>query len=101
SPEEAGAGSGPAVHYPHRARDRLPAPSRRSGGDRMSSASRDNNETHGAGLELREMRHGLHPGDLYVRIPRTREFRRVATGRYEVRRDPTRASGLLGLYTRM
>jgi len=51
----------------------------------------------GAGLEWREVRHGVRPGDQFVRMPRTRAFRRTATGRYEVRGDTSKPN----LYTRL
>src|SRR5437867_370894 len=55
----------------------------------------------GAGLEWREVRHGARPGDRYVRLPRTRGFRRMDTGRYEVRDDGTRPGGVVGILTRL
>jgi amino acid transporter len=50
------------------------------------------------GLEWRELHQGAHPGDQFVRLARHRAFRRLGTGRYEIR-----ASGLgrLGLYGRI
>ena len=41
------------------------------------------------GLEWREVHQGAHPGDQFVRLARHRAFRRLGTGRYEIR-----ASGL-------
>jgi amino acid transporter len=37
--------------------------------------------------EPKDTRHGAKPGDVYVRLPRHKGFRRVAPGRYEVRSD--------------
>src|SRR5918911_2530620 len=54
----------------------------------------------GSGLEWREVHQGARPGDQFVRIARHRAFRRLGTGRYEIRAQP-RLSGLAGLYTRV
>src|SRR5919206_1912801 len=54
----------------------------------------------GSGLEWREVHQGARPGDQFVRIARHRSFRRLGTGRYEIRTQP-RLSGLGGLYTRL
>src|SRR6266545_4831609 len=53
------------------------------------------------GLEWKEMHQGTHPGDQFVRIARHRAFRKLGTGRYEVRGNASRAGGLAGLYTRL
>ncbi len=47
------------------------------------------------------MHQGTHPGDQFVRIARHRAFRKLGTGRYEVRGNASRAGGLAGLYTRL
>ena len=44
-----------------------------------------------------ETHHGAKPGDIYVRLPRHRGFRRVAPGRYEVRSEATTPRGGLPL----
>src|ERR671933_1921495 len=54
----------------------------------------------GSGLEWREIHQGTRPGDQFVRIARHRAFRRLGTGRYEIRAQP-RPTGLGGLYTRL
>src|ERR687885_2962305 len=54
----------------------------------------------GSGLEWREVHQGARPGDQFVRIARHRAFRRLGTGRYEIRAQP-RPTGLGGLYTRL
>src|SRR5207237_8903466 len=61
----------------------------------MSTERRD-----GGGLEWREVHGGTRPGDQFVRIARHKAFRRIGTGRYEMRgaHAPT---GLTGLYTRV
>src|SRR6266498_1645989 len=53
------------------------------------------------GLEWKEMHQGAHPGDQFVRIARHRAFRKLGTGRYEVRASNTLPTGLGGLYTRL
>src|ERR687885_649868 len=56
----------------------------------------------GHGLEWKEVHQGAHPGDQFVRLARHRAFRRLGTGRYEIRASGLgRASGLTGLYTRI
>ncbi|HEV7661935.1 MAG TPA: APC family permease, partial [Chloroflexota bacterium] len=55
-------------------------------------------ESHG--LEWREVHQGAHPGDQFVRVARHKSFRKLGTGRYEVRGE-MRATGLAGLYTRL
>src|SRR5215216_4620205 len=52
------------------------------------------------GLEWREVHQGARPGDQFVRIARHKAFRKLGTGRYEIRADATRLSGLPGIYTR-
>src|ERR671939_898275 len=54
----------------------------------------------GSGLEWREVHQGARPGDQFLRIARHRAFRRLGTGRYEVRGVPP-PTGLTGLYTRI
>jgi amino acid transporter len=61
----------------------------------MSTERRD-----GSGLEWREVHRGVRPGDQFVRIARHKAFRKVGTGRYEIR-GGQRLSGLTGLYTRL
>jgi hypothetical protein len=53
------------------------------------------------GLEWREVHRGARPGDQFVRVARHRAFRKLGAGRYEIRADATRLSGLAGLYTRL
>src|SRR4051812_43044075 len=54
------------------------------------------------GLEWREVHQGAHPGDQFVRLARHRAFRRLGTGRYEIRASGlARATGLNGIYTRI
>src|SRR6266487_2159122 len=49
-----------------------------------------------------ETHHGAKPGDVYVRLPRHRGFRRVAPGRYEVRSEATTPrSGLPLIWSRL
>src|ERR687887_930010 len=60
----------------------------------MSTERRD-----AAGLEWREVHQGAHPGDQFVRIARHKAFRKLGTGRYEVRGEP-KPTGLTGAYTR-
>src|SRR5437867_2460197 len=55
----------------------------------------------GHGLEWRELHQGAHPGDQFVRLARHRAFRRLGTGRYEIRASLNRPAGLSGLYTRL
>jgi amino acid transporter len=55
----------------------------------------------GHGLEWRELHQGAHPGDQFVRLARHRAFRRLGTGRYEIRASLNRPGGLSGLYTRL
>src|SRR5438552_3453956 len=43
---------------------------------------------------------GTHPGDQFVRIARHKAFRKLGTGRYEIRGEP-RPTGLTGLYTHL
>src|SRR5437773_8059093 len=62
----------------------------------MSTERRDVN-----GLEWREVHQGTRPGDQFVRIARHRAFRKLGTGRYEVRASSTLPTGLGGLYTRL
>lgn len=61
----------------------------------MSSERRD---VHG--LEWREVHRGVRPGDQFVRIARHRAFKKLGTGRYEIRAEATRPTGMAGLYTR-
>ena len=61
----------------------------------MSTERRDVN-----GLEWREIHQGTHPGDQFVRIARHKAFRKLGTGRYEIRGEP-RPTGLTGLYTHL
>src|SRR5690349_12515201 len=61
----------------------------------MSTERRD-----GSGLEWREVHRGVRPGDQFVRIARHKSFRKLGTGRYEVRGAP-RLSGISGVYTRL
>ena len=61
----------------------------------MSTERRDGN-----GLEFREVHRGVRPGDQFVRIARHKAFRKLGTGRYEIRGGP-RPSGIAGLYTRL
>jgi amino acid transporter len=61
----------------------------------MSTERRDVN-----GLEFREVHRGTHPGDQFVRIARHKAFRKLGTGRYEIRGEP-KLSGLTGAYTRL
>src|SRR5438876_3351990 len=61
----------------------------------MSTERRDVN-----GLEWREVHQGTHPGDQFVRIARHKAFRKLGTGRYEIRGEP-RPTGLTGLYTHL
>ena len=60
----------------------------------MSTERRD-----GSGLEWREVHRGTRPGDQFVRIARHKAFRKLGTGRYEIR-GGQRSSGLTGVYTR-
>src|SRR6266498_2619064 len=53
------------------------------------------------GLEWKEMHQGAHPGDQFVRIARHRAFRKLGTGRYEVRASNTLPTGLGGVYSRL
>src|SRR3954451_1165061 len=54
------------------------------------------------GLEWREVHQGAHPGDQFVRLARHRAFRRLGTGRYEIRASGmARATGVAGIYTRV
>src|SRR3954453_13848526 len=63
----------------------------------MSSERRDHE-----GLEWREVHQGAHPGDQFVRLARHRAFRRLGTGRYEIRASGmARATGVAGLYSRI
>src|SRR5947209_13507187 len=61
----------------------------------MSTERRDVN-----GLEWREVHQGTHPGDQFVRIARQKAFRKLGTGRYEIRGEP-KLTGLTGAYTRL
>src|SRR5919199_522670 len=61
----------------------------------MSTEHRDVN-----GLEWRELHRGAHPGDQFVRIARHKAFRKLGTGRYEIRGEP-KLTGLIGAYTRL
>ena len=61
----------------------------------MSTERRDGN-----GLEFREVHRGAHPGDQFVRIARHKAFRKLGTGRYEIRGEP-KLTGLTGAYTRL
>src|SRR3989440_12975250 len=65
-----------------------------SGNSNGGSGERRENQ----GLEWREVHQGAHPGDQFVRLARHRAFKRLGTGRYEIR-----ASGVArpGLYTRL
>src|ERR1043165_5425473 len=60
----------------------------------MSTERRD-----GSGLEWREVHRGIRPGDQFVRIARHKAFRKLGTGRNEIR-GGQRLNGLTGLYTR-
>jgi amino acid transporter len=60
--------------------------------------STDRRDAHG--LEWREVHQGTHPGDQFVRIARHKAFRKLGTGRYEIRGEP-RLTGLSGAYTRL
>jgi amino acid transporter len=53
------------------------------------------------GLEWKEVHRGAHPGDQFVRIARHRAFRKLGSGRYEVRANSSRQTGLGGAYTRL
>jgi amino acid transporter len=53
------------------------------------------------GLEWREIHRGARPGDQFVRIARHKAFRRLGEGRYEIRADANRPTGLAGAYTRL
>ena len=53
----------------------------------------------GSGLEWREVHRGARPGDQFVRIARHKSFKKLGTGRYEIRGEP-RLSGIGGTYTR-
>src|SRR5438105_1871980 len=70
-------------------------PSPESDTESMSTERRD---VHG--LEFREVHRGTHPGDQFVRIARHKAFRKLGTGRYEIRGEP-KLSGLTGAYTRL
>ncbi len=59
----------------------------------MSTDRRD------GGLEWREIHRGTRPGDQFVRIARHKSFKKLGSGRYEVR-GGARPSGLGGAYTR-
>ena len=61
--------------------------------------STDRRDSHG--LEWKEVRQGAHPGDQFVRIARHRAFKKLGTGRYEVRASSTLPAGLGGVYTRL
>jgi amino acid transporter len=61
--------------------------------------STDRRDSHG--LEWKEVRQGAHPGDQFVRIARHRTFKKLGTGRYEVRASSTLPAGLGGVYTRL
>jgi amino acid transporter len=52
------------------------------------------------GLEWREVHQGARPGDQFVRVARHKSFRKLGSGRYEVRGE-IRATGLAGLYSRL
>src|SRR5438874_666287 len=70
-------------------------PSPESATESMSTERRDGN-----GLEFREVHRGAHPGDQFVRIARHKAFRKLGTGRYEIRGEP-KLTGLTGAYTRL
>jgi amino acid transporter len=54
------------------------------------------------GLEWRELHQGAHPGDQFVRLARHRAFRRLGTGRYEIRATGmARAAGVSAAYSRL
>src|SRR5215471_13827065 len=61
----------------------------------MSTERRD-----GSGLEWREIHRGVRPGDQFVRIARHKSFKKLGTGRYEIR-GGRRLSGVGGAYTRL
>src|SRR5215475_8519112 len=61
----------------------------------MSTERRD-----GSGLEWREIHRGARPGDQFVRIARHKSFKKLGTGRYEIR-GGARPSGVGGAYTRL
>jgi len=56
--------------------------------------STDRRDSHG--LEWKEVRQGTHPGDQFVRTARHRAFKKLGTGRYEVRARGTLPAGLRG-----
>jgi amino acid transporter len=62
----------------------------------------ENGDHHeGHGLEWRELHQGARPGDQFVRLARHRAFKRLGTGRYEIRGSLNRPAGLTGVYTRL
>ena len=62
----------------------------------MSTERREAN-----GLEWREVHRGTRPGNQFVRVARHKAFRKLGAGRYEIRAEATRPTGLSGLYTRI
>src|SRR5918911_219806 len=65
----------------------------------IPSGTGDHREVHG--LEWRELHRGARPGDQFVRIARHKAFRRLGAGRYEIRAEATRPTGLSGVYSRL
>src|SRR5690348_13496706 len=53
-----------------------------------------------SGLEWRQVHRGARPGDQFVRIARHKAFRKLGTGRYEMR-GGQRLTGMTGAYTRL
>src|SRR5919198_3482410 len=62
----------------------------------MSTERREAN-----GLEWREVHRGTRPGNQFARVARHKAFRKRGAGRYEIRAEATRPTGLSGLYTRI
>ncbi len=60
----------------------------------------DGREAGGLGLEWREVHRGTHPGDQYVRIARHSGFRKLGSGRFEIRSQATAPAGGLALLLR-
>lgn len=65
----------------------------------MSTDRTDRKDSHG--LEWKEVHQGAHPGDQFVRIARHRAFRKLGSGRYEIRANNMVGGGLGGIYTRL
>jgi hypothetical protein len=65
-----------------------------------STGGGERRENHG--LEWKEVHQGAHPGDQFVRLARHRAFKRLGTGRYEIRASGVaKPGGITGLYTRI